>query len=102
MGEALEEQIQGFREGETECESGDGRNRADHRAFDQDGTQHLTSRGAERAKCCELARALGDRHRDRVEDDEGADEQRDPGESEEDVAEDRRRTGYLLLRCLRL
>ena len=46
------------------------------------------ARGAERAQQPELARALGDGDRERVEDDEGADEQRDVGEDEQEGAQE--------------
>ena len=64
--------------------SGEADDRADdaeHQRLDEDGAQHLAARGAERAQQRELARPLGDGDRERVEDQEGADEQRDAGEA---------------------
>ena len=54
----------------------------DHRAHD------LAARRAERAQQPELARALRDRDRERVEDDERADEQRDVGEDQQEGAQE--------------
>src|SRR3712207_1061773 len=45
--------------------------------------QHLPPRRSDRAQQSELARALRDGDRERVEDDERADEQRDPAERQE-------------------
>ena len=56
---------------------------AEHERLDPDGREDLPARGAERAQHAELARALGDRDREGVEDLEGAHEQRDPGEHEQ-------------------
>ena len=47
------------------------------------GAEHLAARGAEGAHQRELARALRDRDREGVEDDEGADEQRRAGEGQQ-------------------
>ena len=52
--------------------------------------QQLAARGADRPQRRELARPLGDRDRERVEDDEGADEERDAGEREQEVADELR------------
>ena len=46
--------------------------------------EHLPPRGAERAQRRELARALGDRDRERVRDHEAADEERDAAEREQE------------------
>ena len=59
----------------------------------QHGAQHLAARGAERAQQRELARALGDRDRERVEDQEAADQQRDAGEHEQRGADEAERVG---------
>ena len=56
--------------------------------FDDDRAHDLGARGAERAQQAELARALGDRDRERVEDDERADEQRDVGENQQERAQE--------------
>ena len=62
---------------------------ADHEALEPDRAQDLLARGAERPQRRELARALGDRDRQRVEDHERADEQRDAAEAEQEVADER-------------
>ncbi len=54
------------------------------RRLADDRAEHLPTRGAERAQHAELARALGDGDRERVEDQEGADEQRHAREHEQD------------------
>ena len=51
---------------------GQRRQQADHQRLDQHRAQHLAAAGADRAQQGELAGALGDRDRERVEDDEGA------------------------------
>ena len=56
---------------------------AEHQRLEPHGGEQLRARGAERAQHAELARALGDRDRERVEDLEGAHEQRHPGEHEQ-------------------
>ena len=48
-----------------------------------DRVEHLPARRAERAQQRELARALRDRDRERVEDQEAADEHGDAGEDEQ-------------------
>ena len=50
--------------------------------------EHLAPRGAERAQRRELARALGDRDRERVRDHEAADEERDAAEREQEVLQE--------------
>ena len=59
----------------------------DHQALDHDRAHDLLARGPERAQRRELARALGDRDRERVEDHERADEQRDRAEAQQEVAD---------------
>ena len=66
----------------------------DHRA------QDLAARGAERAQRRQFARALGDRDRERVEDDERADEQRDVGEDEQESPGSREEAVGVLRRLL--
>ena len=51
---------------------------ADHERFQQHGAADLLARRTDRAQRRELARALGDGDRHRVEDDESADEEREP------------------------
>ena len=57
-------------------------------AFEHDRAHDLTPRGAERAQRRELARALGDGDRERVEDHERAHEQRDAAEAEQEVGDE--------------
>ena len=85
--EALEQHLEALEEAEPEHEPEQRRQRADHCTLQEDGPQNLPARCPQRAKRCELARALRHRHRDRVEDDEGADEQGDAAECEQDVLE---------------
>ena len=68
---------------------------AEYRAEEADGgrlgddrTVHLAAARPERAQQSELAAALRDQHRERVEDDERADEDRDDGEDEQEDAEE--------------
>ena len=65
-------------------------------------TENLPPRRADRPQRRELARPLGDGDRERVEDDEGADEERDGGEGEEEVAEDRGEVAHVVRLLLRL
>ena len=60
---------------------------ADHEALEHDRAHDLLARGAERPQRRELARALGDGDRQRVEDHERADEQRDAAEAEQHQAD---------------
>ena len=57
--------------------------------LDDDRAQHLPARRADRAQRRELARALGDRDRERVRDHEAADEERDAAEREQEAAQER-------------
>ena len=59
------------------------REEADHERLDDDGVEHLAARRAERPQQRELARALRDRDREGVEDQEAADEHGDAGEHEQ-------------------
>ena len=61
------------------------RQQADHQALGDDRAHDLLARGAERPQRRELARALGDRDRQGVEDHERADEQCDAAEAEQEV-----------------
>ncbi len=63
----------------------------DHRPED------LAARGADGSHRRELARALRDRDRERVEDDERADEERDAGEGEQEVLDEVRELADLVL-----
>ena len=66
--------------------------------LEHDRAEHLPARRTERPQGRELARPLRDRRRERVEDDEAADEQGEAGEGEQDLLDDRQ----LLVRSLRL
>ena len=79
-----------------------GREEPDHERLEQHRPQHLTPRGAEGPERRELPRALRDGDRERVEDHERADEERDPGEGEQEVAEEGRELADLVLGVLRL
>ena len=100
--ERAEQRLEALREPEPEEEPDDGREEADHERLEQHRAEHLPPGGAERPQRRELARPLGDRDRERVEDHERADEQRDPGEGEQEVADERRELADLVLRLLRL
>ena len=84
----LEERGQPLREQDAEAEPDRGGDEAEHRALEHDRAEHLAARGAERPQCRELLRPLRDRDRERVEDDERADEERDPAEGEQEVADE--------------
>ena len=75
-------------EAEAEEEAGDGRERADDQRLAEHGGHHLATRRADRPQRRELAHPLRDRDRDRVEDDERADEERDAAEAEQDLLDD--------------
>jgi hypothetical protein len=74
----------------------------DHERLEDHRAEDLASRRADRPQRGELARPLGDGDRERVEDDEPADEERDAGEREQEVAEDLRELVHLVDRLLRL
>ena len=100
--ERAEQRLEPLGERDAEREPDEGREEPDHERLEQHGAEHLTPRGAERPERRELARPLRDGDRERVEDDERADEQRDPGEREQEVAEERRELADLVLGVLRL
>ena len=74
----------------------------DHERLEHHRAQHLAAGGAERAQRGQLARALGDRDRQRVGDHEAADEQRDAAEREQEVLEDVQEAAGVLGRLLGL
>ena len=86
--ERVEERVETLREQHAECEAHERGDHADHERLEEDGDADLASGGAERAQRRELARPLRDGDRHRVEDHEGADEQRDAGEREQEVLDD--------------
>ena len=75
--ERLEERVQPDGEPEPAEQPDDRGEQADHERLEDHRAQHLPPRRAERAQRRELARPLRDRDRERVEDHEGADEERD-------------------------
>ncbi len=85
----VEQLEQSRREREAEEQPDDRRYRAHHERLDDDGEAHLPPRCAERPERRELTRALRDRDREGVEDDEGADEERDHAKREQEVAQKR-------------
>ena len=72
----VEERPEGRRHAEPGEQAEHGGRDADGQRLDRDGGEDLPARRAQRAQQRELAGALGDRDREGVEDDEGADEQR--------------------------
>ena len=95
--ERAEQRLEPLREPEAEDEPDDRREEADHERLEQHGAEHLPPRGAERPQRRELARPLRDRDRERVEDHERADEERDPGEGEQEVADEGRELADVVL-----
>ena len=87
--ERLEERVEPLGEREPDEEPDQRRERAEHEPLDDHDAQHLAARRADGAQRRELARALGDRDRERVRDHERADEQRDAAEGEQEVLEER-------------
>ena len=91
-----EERGEALREQDAEPEA-DGRgDDAEDGALEHDRAEHLAARGAERPQRRELLRSLRDRDRERVEDDEGADEQGDSAEGEQEVANERDELAHAL------
>ncbi len=82
-------------EAEQRCR-GSTRTRPIDERLDQHRAQHLPARGAEHAQQRELLRALRDGDRERVEDQEAADQQRDAGEHEQRRADEAERVGEVL------
>ena len=72
-----EERVQPLPHAEAEEQPDHRREEADDEPLEDDGREHLASRAAERPQRCELPRALRDGDRERVEDDERADEEGD-------------------------
>ena len=88
--EAPEERLDPFGEEHAEREPDERREEPDDERLEDHRSEHLTPRRADRPQRRELARPLGDGDRERVEDHERADEERDAGEREQEVAEDLR------------
>ena len=81
--ERLEELVDALREAEPGDDADDRADEADRERLEQHRVQHLAARGAERAQQRQLARALRDGDRERVEDQERADQDRDEREREQ-------------------
>ncbi len=73
-----------------------------HGTLEDHGAPHLACACADRPQGGELPRALRDGDRERVRDHEGADEERDPAEGEQDVAEHVEYRAEVADACLRL
>ena len=84
----VEEPEQAFREQEAEEEPDDRSECPDDERLDDHGSEYLPIRGADRPQGRELARALRDRDRERVCDDERADEERDAPEREQELLQE--------------
>ena len=85
--ERAEQRDHALGEPEAEHEPDHRGHQADHEALEHDRAHDLLARGAERPQRGELARALRDGDRQGVEDHERADEQRDAGEAEQELAD---------------
>ena len=81
---------------EPQQQAADRRKNAHDQGLDDDRAEHLTPRCAEGAKGGELAGALRDRDRQRIGDDERADEQRDATEGEQERLQERDEAGRVL------
>ncbi len=88
--ESAEQPLDPLRQEDAETEADERSEKPDDERLEDHGAEDLPPRRADRPQRGELARALGDRDREGVEDDERADEERDAGEHEQEVAEDRR------------
>ena len=84
----VEQPEEPLREREPEEEPDHRGDEAHDERLEHDRPAHLPPRGAERPQRRELARPLGDRDRQRVDDHERADEQRDHAEREQEVAQE--------------
>ena len=80
--DCIEELEQTLPQSKADEETDDRREDAHHEGFEDHAAQHLPSRRAERPQSRELARALRDGDRERIGNDERADEERDARERE--------------------
>jgi len=78
----LEHCVQAFSDQNPEAEPDDRGDYSDRQSLGHDAAEHLASACSQRSQGCELAGALGDCDRERVEDHEGAYENRDQSERE--------------------
>ena len=86
--ERLEELVDALREAEPGDDADDRADDADRERLEQHRVEHLAARGAERPQQRQLARALRDGDRERVEDQERADQDGDEREREQPGGEE--------------
>ncbi len=94
--ETPEERFDPLGEDDAQPEADERRGKPDHERFEDHGSENLASRRSDRPQRRELACALRDGDRERVEDDERAHEERDEAEREEEVPEDRCELAHLV------
>ncbi len=82
--EAAEQRPDAEREQHPEAEADRRADQADHGRLEQHRPRHLAGGGAERPEQGQLAAALGDQDRERVDDQERPDHQGDPGEDQQE------------------
>ncbi len=82
--EAAEQRPDAEREQHPEAEADGRADQADHGRLEQHRPRHLAGGGAERPEQGQLAAALGDQDRERVDDQERPDHQGDPGEDQQE------------------
>ncbi len=100
--ERLEERVQPLRESDTEEEPDHRCDQTDRERLEEHRGQQLPPRRAERPQRRQLTRSLRDGDRQRVEDDEGADEECDRAEGQQEVADDAHEDGDLAAVLVRL
>ena len=83
MPKRLEHRVEGLGEADPADHAEHRAHHADHRGLGHDRAEHLAARGSQRAQQPQLARALCHRDVEDVEDQERADEQRDPAEHQQ-------------------
>ena len=88
--EGGEDGVQALGETEAEEQPDDRGDEADHERLEDHRAEDLPPRRTDRPQRRELADSLGDRDRQRIEDDEGADEECDAAEREEEVPDELR------------
>ena len=86
--ERSEDRVEAGGQGEARAEADDRRAEPEGERLDHHRAEHLAARGADHAQHRELARALGDGDRERVEDRERAHEDRHAAEHEQDDLDD--------------
>ena len=86
--EDTEQRLEADGHADTRCQADDRAQEADDDCLEDDGAVHLAAAGPESAHQGELTSALCDQHRERVEDDEGTDEQCDRREDQQERVEE--------------